>query len=118
MTTRIFKIGVFGSAGGNNMENHTLSAAVIGESIAESGNILCTGACHGLPYEAATSANSVGGIVLRFSPAINLKEHEEKYKFPTLPHILNFTGMGLKGRNLICTRTCDAGIFMLDDGVQ
>ena len=107
-----FKIGVFGSAGGYDVKNQMLSAAIIGENIAKSGNIVCTGACHGLPYEAATFANSLGGIVLGFSSAINLKEHEEKYKFPMLPHILNFTGMGFKGRNLICTRTCDAGIFI------
>ncbi|XLQ19989.1 MAG: hypothetical protein ACKUBY_05415 [Candidatus Moraniibacteriota bacterium] len=107
-----FKIGVFGSAGGDNMDRQKKSAYTIGKTIAESGNILCTGACYGLPYEAAVGADNFGGTVLGFSPAMNRKEHEEKYEFPTLPHILSFTGMGCKGRNLICTRTCDAGIFI------
>jgi len=112
MTERNFKIGVFGSAGGADMSKQQKSAYKIGKQIAESGNILCTGACYGLPYEAAVGAHSLRGFILGFSPAANLKEHEEKYKFPTLPHTLSFTGMGFKGRNLICTRTCNAGIFI------
>lgn len=111
MVGQAFKIGVFGSAGGYDVKNQMLSAAIIGENIAESGNIVCTGACYGLPYEAATSANSVGGIVLGFSPFVSSLEHA-KSEMPGLPHVLVFTGMGLKGRNLICTRTCDAGIFI------
>lgn len=106
-----FKIGVFGSAGGNNVDIQKKSAYTIGKTIVESGNILCTGACHGLPYEAATAAEHSGGLVLGFSPFASSLEHA-KSEMPGLPHILIFTGMGLKGRNLICTRTCDAGIFI------
>jgi len=74
--------------------------------------ILCTGACPGLPHEAALGAKSEGGLILGFSPGMNLIDHAQNYKFPVSPYILIFTGMEKKGRNLISTRTCDAGIFM------
>ena len=74
--------------------------------------ILCTGACPGLPHEAALGVKSEGGLILEFSPGINLIDHAENHRFPVSPYILIFTGMEKKGRNLICTRTCDAGIFI------
>lgn len=107
-----YKIGVFGSAGGVFMENHMQPAKEIGEEIARYDGILCTGACHGLPNEAALGASMVNGQVIGFSPAVNFEEHVEKYKLPSSPYLLIYTGAGLKGRNIICTRTCDAGIFI------
>lgn len=107
-----YKIGVFGSAVGADVDRCKQLAFNIGEEIASAGGILCTGACPGLPHQAALGAHSKGGLVLGFSPAINLKEHLETYKFPDFPHLLIFTGMEKKGRNLICTRTCNAGIFI------
>lgn len=107
-----FKIGVFGSAGGQGVEKCARMAAIIGTEVAFSNGILCTGACYGLPHEAALAAWEAGGLVLGFSPAINLADHAEKYKFPTHPYVLIFSGAEKKGRNVICTRTCDAGIFI------
>lgn len=114
---RSFKIGVFGSAGGDNMETCKMTARTVGEKIAMYGGILCTGACPGLPHEAALGAAGYGagsgsGIILGYSPAMNMHDHTENFKFPTRPYILTFTGMEKKGRNLICTRTCHAGIFI------
>lgn len=107
-----FKIGVFGSAAGSDIERCQFLAFNIGKEIAISGGILCTGACPGLPHEAALGAQSEHGIVLGFSPAMNLKEHIDRFKFPVDPYLLIFTGMERKGRNIITTRTCDAGIFI------
>lgn len=106
------KIAVFGSASGDDLVLCKEKARVIGMEVAKREGILCTGACGGLPHEAAISAAEHGGLVLGFSPAMNLNDHILKHKFPDFPYTLIFTGMEKKGRNLICTRTCDAGIFI------
>ncbi|MEA1963144.1 MAG: hypothetical protein U9M94_02790 [Patescibacteria group bacterium] len=106
------KIGVFGSAGGSEMDSCKESARVIGREVAHANGIICTGACPGLPHEAALGANENDGIVLGFSPGLNMNDHINNHKFSATPYILTFTGMEKKGRNLICTRTCDAGIFI------
>ena len=107
----IFKIGVMGSSQGESAEQRNLAKA-IGEEIASQRCILITGACTGLPYEAALVAAAKGAICLGFSPAMNLKEHVEKYKFPVEPYILVFTGMEKKGRNIVSIRSCDGVIFI------
>lgn len=109
---KIFKIAVYGSAGGISPLISERSARVIGAETARTGNILCTGACEGIPHFAAVQAAEDGGLILGFSPAINIVDHVESFQFPAEPYILIFTGMEKKGRNLICTRTCDAGIFI------
>lgn len=108
-----YKIGVFGSASGSEVDGLRKRAHLIGFKICALGKgILCTGACPGLPHQAALGAHEAGGTVLGFSPAMNMRNHEEDYRFPVSPYTLIFTGMEKKGRNLICTRTCDAGIFI------
>lgn len=108
-----YKIGVFGSAGGSEMDACKQVARVIGQQIARFKGIICTGACPGLPHEAALGADEKGGVVFGFSPGMNLSDHIQNYhEFPTFPYTLIFTGMEKKGRNLINTRTCDAGIFI------
>lgn len=109
---RRFKIGVFGSAAGEEVDRLKKEAFEVGTEIASRGCILVTGACLGLPYEAALGADAEGGMILGFSPAINLDQHINFYNFPVHPHILSFTGMERKGRNIITTRTCDAAIFI------
>lgn len=107
-----FKIGVFGSGGGN-IQRCVEDAQEIGYYIARQGAILITGACNGLPHEAAVAAHRGDGLVIGVSPAMNLKEHIEKYQFPFDPfYNLIFTGMGKKGRNIISVRSCDAAIFI------
>jgi uncharacterized protein (TIGR00725 family) len=106
-----FKIGVFGSAGGDFEQLKPL-AREIGQTIATEGHILITGGCPGLPYEAALGAHKRGGLVVGISPALNLEQHRDVFKFPIHPHILIFTGFEKKGRNVISIRTCDAAIFI------
>lgn len=105
-------VAVYGSAGGSEIENLKFQAYDIGVEVARGGCILVTGACPGIPHEAAVGAADHGGLVLGFSPAINLKEHVEVFKFPAEPYIFIFTGMEKKGRNVISTRTARAAIFI------
>lgn len=107
-----YKIGVFGSAGGKDNEANKVAAFEIGWEIAIRDGIVLTGDCGGFPYEAARGASEAGGMTIGFSPAMNLAEHVEKHIFPDGPSIHIFTGMEKKGRNLICTRSCDAAIFI------
>jgi hypothetical protein len=106
-----FKIGVFGSAGGD-MNRLKPLAREIGRTVALRDCILVTGGCPGLPFEAALGAHERDGIVLGISPAMNLEEHRDIFKFPVEPHILILTGFEKKGRNVISIRTCDGAIFI------
>lgn len=110
---RIFQVGVFGSADGDSVNECVEKARTIGEEIAEYGCILITGACPGLPHEVAKAAADSNGRIIGISPAMNLKEHIEKYKYPSNSfYRLVFTGMERKGRNIISLRSCDAAIFI------
>ena len=113
MNERRFQIGVFGSADGDSVDECAEKARIIGDEIAEHGCVLITGACPGLPHEAAKALAKHNGRVIGISPAMNLKEHIEKYKYPDDSfYSLIFTGMERKGRNIISLRTCDAAIFI------
>jgi uncharacterized protein (TIGR00725 family) len=105
-------IAVYGSVGGSEIKKLRTQAYTIGSEIAKSKCILATGACPGIPHEAAIGAADQGGLILGFSPAMNLKEHIEVYEFPVEPYVLIFTGMQKKGRNVISTRTAKAAIFI------
>lgn len=110
---RRFQIGVFGSADGDGVDDCAQKALVIGEEIAEYGCVLITGACPGLPHEVAKAVADCNGRIIGISPAMNLKEHIEKYKYPSDSfYQLVFTGMERKGRNIISLRSCDAAIFI------
>jgi uncharacterized protein (TIGR00725 family) len=107
-----YKIGVFGSGVSKNVKVNK-AAREIGSWIAGKDGILITGGCGGLPHEAACGAAAVNGLIIGISPAIDLKEHIEKYGFPADSfYNLVFTGMEKKGRNIISIRTCDAAIFI------
>jgi uncharacterized protein (TIGR00725 family) len=106
-------IGVFGSAGGSNLEALKESAGIIVYEIAKLGCIIVTGGCPGLPHEAALAARRLSGMVVGFSPAMNKDQHIHQFKFPIDPYTLMvFTGMEKKGRNVISIRTCDATVFI------
>lgn len=112
-----YKIGVMGSAGrGKKLPKELLlKARKLGEEIAKQGCILITGACMGVPHEAAKGTNSENGMIIGFSPASCLKEHLEppiSYPSPVTNCILIFTGLGKEGRNIISVRSCDAVIFL------
>lgn len=107
------KIGVIGSAAGDFDRGLVWIARNIGKEIVKHDCFLLTGASGGLPYESVKGAKKHDGFTLGFSPASNLSEHIQEYEFPVdFFDVIVFTGMGLKGRNVLFIRTCDAVIMM------
>jgi len=104
------KIAVIGS-GINAQKQINMKAREIGREIAKADCILVTGSGNGLPYEAVKGAKEIGGTTIGISPASNIQEHIERYRFPVEAFdVLIFTGFGLKGRNVPFIRTCDGVI--------
>lgn len=102
------KIGVMGGAGQGIAPEFLQKAFALGESIARAGCITITGACPGLPMEAALGASKHGGMVIGISPALSLDEHAYRYQSPTVAHdVLVFTGSGLMGREVVNIRSSD-----------
>lgn len=117
MTKYKYKIGVMGSAGRDRELPKKLLAQAreIGKEIAKAGCVLITGACMGLPQEAALGAGEENGLCLGISPSANLKEHTSppmSYPAPLANMIHIYTGFGREGRNVITIRTCDVVIFI------
>jgi uncharacterized protein (TIGR00725 family) len=84
----------------------------LGREIARRGNVLITGACPGLPHEAAKGAAAEGGTVIGISPALNLRQHVEEYESPTRGYdAIIYTGSGLMGREIENIRSCDVVIL-------
>lgn len=107
------KIGVMGSASGKLSTAHKKLAFDLGSAIAKNDCITITGACPGLPLEAARGANENGGLVLGISPALSEKEHIEKYHSPIAHHdALIYTGSGLMGREVVNIRSSDIVIII------
>lgn len=102
-------IGVIGSAKGKIDKQAFKQAYEIGREIAKRKLVLVTGACNGLPYEAAKGAKANHGMVIGISPAENLKQHKEVFDYPSdVFDFIVYTGFGLKGRNVVFIRSCDA----------
>lgn len=107
------KIGVMGGASDITLPEHMEKAHALGRAIAEQCCVLITGACPGLPLTAACGAKQAGGLVIGISPALNLKEHVNKYRSPTEFHdVLIFTGSGLMGREVINIRSSDIVVIV------
>lgn len=105
-------VGVMGSAGGEIPETARATLRRLGEEIARRGYVLVTGACPGLPHEAALGAKSKGGVVIGVSPALNLGEHVSQYHSPSRGYdLIVYTGSGLMGREIENIRTCDVVVF-------
>lgn len=103
------KVGVIGSSKGD--DNSKKMAEIVGSEIAKSGYHLLTGGCTGVPHAAIIGAKKEDGLTVGISPAENEKEHIEKYNYPTKNYdLIIYTGFGLKGRNIILVRSCDAVI--------
>ncbi len=101
-----------GSAGGKLEDNVRHLVRQLGRDIARRGYILITGACPGIPHEAAKGAKEEGGTVVGVSPALNLEEHVRKYHSPVLGYdAIIYTGSGLMGREIENIRSCDVVIF-------
>src|SRR3990167_4515349 len=111
----LLKIGVMGSASGPTLtkSGNTEKSFEIGKHIATLGFVTVTGACPGLPDEAAKGAKSAGGLVFGVSPAFSLQEHIKTYKSPVSQYdLLLYTGMGLMERDILNIRSSDAVIFL------
>lgn len=107
------KIGVMGSASGKISVRHKKIAYELGCAIAEKDCVTITGACPGLPFEAAKGASRKGGLVVGISPALSEWEHIEKYNSPIAYHdVLIYTGSGLMGREVVNIRSSDIVIIM------
>lgn len=111
------RIGVMGSGlerGEHNVTKKALKLAYeIGKEIARHNCILVNGACGGIPYESSRGAKDADGFVMGVSPAENLQEHVEKYKFPVKTFdLIVYTGFGFKGRNVVNVTNCDGVIIV------
>jgi len=102
-----------GSATGNLSKTHKRIAYELGLAITQNKCITITGACPGLPLEAAKGAHEAGGIVVGISPALSEWEHVNKYRSPLAYHdVLIFTGSGLMGREVVNIRSSDVVIII------
>ncbi|QQR84158.1 hypothetical protein IPJ72_03145 [Candidatus Peregrinibacteria bacterium] len=109
------RIGVMGSAQGPTLHNQkNINQAIeLGHHIAESDCILVSGACPGLPDEAAFGAPKNGGFVMGISPAFSEREHIDLYHSPTEYYdIILYTGLGLMERDIINIRSVDAIVIV------
>ncbi|TVO73009.1 YHS domain-containing protein [Sedimenticola selenatireducens] len=106
-------VGVMGSADSDSDQAVSNRARILGETIANDGLILITGACPGLPYECASGARARGGLSVGISPALSLDEHLHKYHSPADAFdILIYTGSGLMGREVTNILSSDMVIIL------
>jgi len=110
------KIGVMGSSSGvaDDTERDQLAvlASELGRAIVERSCVLIAGATSGLPDMVSRAASQFGGLTIGISPAISAEEHVSKYKLPPDgAEVIIYTGLGLKGRNVINVRACDIVII-------
>ncbi len=116
-----YKVGVMGKAGRSKgiPRSLMLKARKAGEEIAKQNCILITGACMGVPYEAAKGCGEKGGETLAYSPASDLKRHLEppiSYPYPPKGCRLIFTGLGKIGRNVFSIGESD-GVIIVGGGM-
>lgn len=111
------KIGVMGSAGeiapGADKEALWGTAINLARAIAARDVVLFTGATTGIVYVAGKAAHDAGIFHVGISPAADAREHREKYNLPVdACDAIVYTGFGLKGRNVVLVRSCDAVLFI------
>jgi uncharacterized protein (TIGR00725 family) len=106
-------VGVMGSAAEDEPNEGRNAAYRLGEAIADQGFILITGACPGLPYEAARGARAAGGQSVGISPALSLHEHLYRYHSPADAFdVLVYTGSGLMGREVTNIHSSDMVVVL------
>jgi len=118
MENRKLKIGVMGSASGQQIEDPVArdKAKKLGKEIARRGHIFINGACPGLPHDAMIAAKDGGGLTIGVSPAFSEYEHVNEYLSPAGHDIIIFTGMGFMERDIINIRSSDA-IVIIGGGI-
>ena len=78
------KITVYGGTNNKHYSEKEIQAcADLGKFLAQHGFEILTGACGGYPYYVGRGAVQAGGKVIGYTPAVDLKEHLERYKFAT-----------------------------------
>ena len=106
-------IGVMGSAGGKLDPKIRERCYALGAEIAKAGCVLITGACPGLPYDAARGAKDAGGLVVGISPALSRSEHVLRYTSPVEKFdVVIYTGSGLMGREVDNIHSSDIVIIV------
>ncbi|NIM26990.1 MAG: protein containing YHS domain protein [Gammaproteobacteria bacterium] len=110
---RRLTIGVMGSAADDEPTKARNTAFDLGAAIASKGFVLITGACPGLPNEAARGAKHLGGHSVGISPALSLHEHLYRYHSPADAFdVLVYTGSGLMGREVTNIHSSDMVIIL------
>jgi uncharacterized protein (TIGR00725 family) len=105
-------VGVMGSAGGKVKESVRKTLFDLGVEIGRRGYALVTGVAPGLPHDSVLGAKSQGGLVVGISPALNFREHVERYHSPTRGYdAIIYTGSGLMGREIENIRSCDVVVI-------
>jgi predicted Rossmann-fold nucleotide-binding protein len=79
MSTRKYKIGVYGS-NITESEEAVQFAQTLGKELAQNNVVVITGACSGMPYAVASAAKQKGADVWGFSPEVG--EEEQKRAYP------------------------------------
>lgn len=99
-------VAVVGSAGGDLSPEARAKCRELGREIGRRGLNIVTGACPGLPQEAAFGARETGALTIGISPALCLDEHRNRYHSPYEEYdVLIYTGAGLMGREVDVIRT-------------
>lgn len=107
------KISICAASDSANNDDIKNKAFEIGKALADNNVLVLTGATYGYPQAAAKGAFSNNGKVMGISPAKDKKEHVERYKFPTDSHTqIEFTGLGIPGRNYPLVKESDAVIII------
>ena len=76
------KIAIIGTAFGEIENSLKTNCYELGKWLAENKYIVLTGACPGISYYVGDGAVKNGGEVIGYSPAKNISEHCDLYKFP------------------------------------
>ena len=111
------KVGVMGSASDTLPAEEAAAlrakSEALGRAIAARGLVVLTGATTGTPYQVGQAARRGGALHVGVSPALNEREHVERYKLPTdACDLVIYTGFGLKGRNVVLVRSADIALFV------
>src|ERR671933_1913199 len=111
------KIGVMGSASDTLPADEAAAlrakSEALGQAIAARDCVVLTGATTGTPYLVGRTARAAGALHVGVSPALNEREHVERYGLPTdACDLVIYTGFGLKGRNVVLVRSSDIALFV------
>lgn len=106
-------VSVCSNVGGVLDDGMIEKCQILGRLLAQKGIVVVNGACRGYSYEVIHACYAAGGVTLGVSPAENFTDHKIKYGLPEEGYtVIVYTGFGYKGRNVIMTRSGQAGIFI------